>query len=161
MRTVANEGNIMPLKLSRRAVAVGVVAMGISGLAIAAQPPSTGLGEAWPNAIDVSQSPHYHVYVFVRDGIRYIQVNEGNGTVDAAIATAGDIVLTLPVGREAQHVHVLHLVSPMVPMAATSVGTTETVYHDASMTILATPQSNGTNQITVAATCTDPGRCSG
>ncbi len=53
--------------LSRRALAFGIVAvLGLPGFAVAAEPASTGLGQAWPNATDVSLSPHYHVYVFRR-----------------------------------------------------------------------------------------------
>jgi len=151
----------MLFKLSRRAIVVSLACMGISGLVSAAQPPSTGLGEAWPNATDVSLSPHYHVYLFVRDGIRYIQVNEGNGAVDAAIANANGLVLTLPVGRSAQHVRVLDPAGSVVSADSISTGATETIYRDATTTITATPQNNAATQITVANTCTDPGRCSG
>lgn len=147
--------------LSRRAIAVGIAAMGISGFVSAAQSPSTGLGEAWPNTTDVSLSPHYHVYVFVRDGVRYVQVNEEAGTVDAAVATADGTVLALPVGRYAEHVQVVHRTASSASAATTSTGATETIYRDATTTITATPQSNGTTQFAVAVLCSDPTRCSG
>lgn len=63
--------------------------------------PSTGLGQAWPNATDVSQNPHYHVYIFQKDGIKYIQVNDLNGRVLGAFATAGKEVIALPIGNSA------------------------------------------------------------
>lgn len=41
----------------------------------------------------MSLNPQYHVYVFVRDDVRYIQVNELDGTIDAAVATANGAVI--------------------------------------------------------------------
>ncbi|GLQ87160.1 hypothetical protein [Dyella flagellata] len=126
-----------------------------------AQAPSTGLGQSWPNAADVSVSPHYHVYVFVREGIRYIQVNDLNGTVRGAVALADNVVLVLPVGADAQYV--------TTQSSAQSVAsTTETVFSDANTRITATPTSTGAVQIHVASTpasvptiCTNPANCSG
>lgn len=147
--------------LSCRALIFGIVAMGLSGLATAADSPSTGLGQAWPNATDVSLSPHYHVYVFTRDGIRYIQINDANGVVRGAIATASGVVLVLPIGVDAARVKTLHVtIGSAAP--STSTNSAETVYRDSATTISATPQSNGAVQITTqqAATCTNPAECS-
>jgi hypothetical protein len=126
-----------------------------------AQAPSTGLGQAWPNATDVSVSPHYHVYVFVRDGIRYVQINDLNGTVRAAVAVADNVVLVLPVGVDAAHVTTQH------GLASENAGATETVYRDSSTRITATSTGTGVVQINVATTpvaapaiCTNPANCS-
>lgn len=147
--------------LSRRALAFGIAIMGLTGLAAAAEPASTGLGQAWPNTADVSLSPHYHVYVFTRDGIRYIQINDANGVVRGAIATAGDEVLVLPIGVDAARVKTLHAATSN-SMRSTATDSAETVYRDSTTTLSVTPQSTGALQITTqqAAICTDPGECS-
>lgn len=126
-----------------------------------AQAPATGLGQAWPDTTDVSVSPHYHVYVFVRDGIRYVQINDLGGTVLAAAAIADNVVLVLPVGVDAPYVTTQH----GAPSANAS---TETVYSDSSTRITATPTSTGAVLINVATTpvatpniCTNPVNCSG
>ncbi|GLQ52482.1 hypothetical protein ACFFJT_13120 [Dyella flava] len=139
---------------SKRAVLAISLAFGLSGAAWAGAP-STGLGQAWPNATDVSLSPHYHVYVFAKDGIEYVQVNGLNGTVRSAIATANGTVLALPIGTDAAHV------TTMKTNTATSAGT-ETVYQDQAVTVTATPASNGALNVTASPlldTCTDPGEC--
>jgi hypothetical protein len=145
-------------KVSRAALAM-LMAMGLSGLAMAGNPPATGLGQAWPNAEDVSASPSWHVYVFVMNGIKYVQVNDSNGNVMGAIGTAGGQFITLPIGEYAQYVS--------TPQQAAqnhsnikSVAPATTVYKDSSTVITATPQSNGTTRVDVTeATCTDPRQC--
>jgi hypothetical protein len=57
-----------------------------------------GLGEAHPRAPDVSLSPRFHVYVFPKDGIDYIQINGLDGKVLAAVAAANGRFYTLPIG---------------------------------------------------------------
>ncbi|RUL66553.1 hypothetical protein EKH79_01630 [Dyella dinghuensis] len=96
---------------------------------------TTGLGQSWPNASDVSTSPHYHVYVFRKDGIRYFQVNDLNGNVRAAVAVANGVVLTLPIGLDASEV--THSATPQTGNAS------ETVYNDKGVTLTATPKQNG------------------
>lgn len=147
------------LKLSLRALVMGLIATGISGVAVASQP-TTGLGESWPNTTDVSLNPHYHVYVFMRNGIRYIQVNELDGTIDAAVATANGTVLTLPIGQTADQVRILQLTQRGAPQA-TPANTAVVVYRDATTTVSAIPLSNGTSQVMLLAPCNDPDHCSG
>jgi hypothetical protein len=103
---------------------------------------STGLGQAWPNTADVSASPHWHVYVFVLNGIEYVQVNDLNGTVHAAIGTAGGATFALPVGVDAQNV-----TTSGTPSASSG---TVTVYSDNNTTVTATPQTNGTTVFSAA-----------
>ncbi|HEX5306096.1 MAG TPA: hypothetical protein VFW82_08425, partial [Dyella sp.] len=86
------------------ALAGTLFAFGLSGMAQATDAPSSGLGQSWPNTTDVSTNPYWHVYVFEKDGVRYVQVNDTNGRVHAAIATAGGQVLVLPIGVDAQNV---------------------------------------------------------
>ncbi|HTV87130.1 MAG TPA: hypothetical protein VME63_17155 [Dyella sp.] len=128
----------------RLAVLAGLVALGFAG-ASAAQTaaPASGLGQSWPNAVDVSANPNWHVYVFMLNGIKYVQVNDLNGTVHAAIGTAGGTTIVLPVGVDAQHVST----TPSTNTSASS-SSTVTVYSDATTTVTATPQSDGTTQFT-------------
>jgi hypothetical protein len=139
---------------SRLAIVSGAIVLALSTSAIA-QTTSTGLGQSWPNATDVSLSPHYHVYVFVRDGVRYIQVNDANGTVRGAVATAGGQTLVLPIGTDASSVQVSQ--GNVSNAAASPATTTETVYSDSATQITATPQSNGVVALDVSdatsATC--------
>jgi hypothetical protein len=120
--------------------------------------PATGLGQAWPNAADVSTSPRWHVYVFRLHGIKYIQINDRNGIVRAAIGMAAGTSIVLPVGVDAQQVTTTTTTGAMTN-AVSSVS--ETVYQDATMIITATPQSNGTMKFAVASICQDPYNCGG
>jgi len=60
----------------------GLLTAGFASTAAAATAPSTGLGQAWPNATDVSASPNFHVYVFERLGVRYVQIFSGGGNFE-------------------------------------------------------------------------------
>ncbi|RDS82714.1 hypothetical protein DWU99_13410 [Dyella psychrodurans] len=121
----------------------------LSGVAFAG-PPSTGLGQAWPNTTDVSTSPNWHVYVFTLGGIRYVQVNDLNGNVLGAVGTAGGQFITLPIGAYSQQVS-----TPQQPAAspssATPAAAPATVYNDGASTVTATPMSDGTVQLSAAA----------
>ncbi|GLQ45644.1 hypothetical protein GCM10007862_06950 [Dyella lipolytica] len=140
--------------ISRKAVMSTLFAAVLSTSAFAHQPPATGLGQSWPNATDVSVSPHYHVYVFLRDGIRYIQINDLNGTVRGAIAEADHVVLVLPVGVDAQYVTTSQASTQAASAADAS--TVETIYSDSSTRITASPASSGAVQLNVLTsdTCT-------
>ncbi|PXV61305.1 hypothetical protein SAMN04487785_104350 [Dyella jiangningensis] len=118
--------------------------------------PSTGLGQSWPNATDVSASPHWHVYVFQRNGVQYVQVNDLNGKVRAAVASASGHFLALPIGSDAARV-----ATPDEPQAATGSTQGEIVYQDSAVKVLVAPQCNGTAATYVAAgDCHDPIECS-
>lgn len=142
--------------LSRAVLGVGLAA-GLGGTAVAASS-STGLGQAWPNAPDVSTNPNFHVYVFDAGGVRYIQVNDANGNVLGTVGSAGGVFLTLPMGRYANLVD-----TPSQP-AALPTGTQpaaapKPIYNDGSTAITATPLSNGTMQLRAAEVCGDPVTC--
>jgi hypothetical protein len=120
--------------------------------------PSTGLGESWPNATDVSTSPHWHVYVFVLNGIKYVQVNDLNGNVRAAAAIANGTVLALPIGSDVANVRTGSL-KPAMSRSARSSGA-ETVYRDNTTTVTTVPQRNGGATIYFEDICTNPYSCS-
>lgn len=143
------------LKISRfHAVAAAVLALGLSSIAQATDAPSSGLGQSWPNATDVSANPHWHVYVFEKDGVRYVQVNDTNGGVHGAIATAGGQVLVLPIGSDAQNV-TTSTGSTTDPTSTTA----DTVYDDGTVKISATVQPTGVVQMAVKTGCDDPVEC--
>ena len=143
--------------LARNAALAGFIALGLTSTAIAqTAAPATGLGQAWPNAADVSASPNWHVYVFWLHGIKYVQVNDLNGTVHVAIGTADGTTIVLPVGVDAQNVR--------ASSSTSSTSTTVTVYSDKDTTVTATSQSSGTTTFAVAQTeacpqadCSGPG----
>ncbi|RUL78244.1 hypothetical protein [Dyella choica] len=145
-------------KLTRAALGV-CLGLSLSGLTVAAEPPATGLGEAWPNAVDVSTSPHWHVYVFVLNGIQYIQVNDLNGHVIGAVGTAGGQFITLPVGKSSQYVSTPQQRATRI--SSVGAATPTTVYRDSSTVITVTPQGNGMTNLNAspAGTCTDPYSC--
>lgn len=135
--------------------------LSLSGLAMAAEPPATGLGQAWPNTVDVSLSPHWHVYVFVLNGVKYIQVNDISGNVLAAVGTAGGQFITLPIGEDSQYVS-----TPQQRAAQTSsinAAVPTIIYRDSSTVVTAVQQSDGVTSLSAStlSTCTDPSRCGG
>jgi len=137
----------------RQAVLAGLVVMGLTSAAFAqTATPASGLGQSWPNAADLSAAPNWHVYVFVLNGIEYVQVNDLNGTVHAAVATAGGMTIVLPVGVDAKNVQTT---------AASASSTAQTLYSDAVTTITATPQSNGTTTFNAASSGCNTYNCGG
>lgn len=144
-------------KMTRAALGM-FLGLSLSGMVAAAEPPATGLGQAWPNATDVSASPNWHVYVFVLNGIKYVQVNDLNGNVIGAIGTAGGQFITLPIGQSQNVSTPQQRVARASTMRAAA---PMTVYSDGSTVITATPQSNGTTTLnaTRAAVCQDPASC--
>lgn len=145
-------------KLSRRAVLAGFLVCGMSTSAFAVSPPSAGLGQAWPNAADVSSSPNFHAYVFKLGGIKYVQVNDLNGNVLGAIGTSNGQFITLPIGRFSRLVATPQA-SAATPATAPAAASAITVYKDATTQITATPLSDGTVQLQALSTCTDPIEC--
>lgn len=139
-------------------LAMGALAMSLTSIgALAANSvPSSGLGQSWPNATDVSASPHWHVYVFQRNGVRYVQINDLGGKVRAAFATASGSFLTLPVGSDAARV-----ATPDEPLAVSGSTAGDIVYQDSTVRVLVAPQADGTTATYVAAgDCHDPVECS-
>ena len=140
-----------------RVAAVGllVAGLGIGNATAGGGPPSTGLGQSWPNATDVSASPRWHVYVFQRDGVRYVQINDLNGNVRAAFAAAAGNFLGLPIGRDSAG-----LATPQEPVPAPASKSGEIVYQSAVAKVLVAPQADGSLRLFAAAgDCTDPIEC--
>lgn len=126
-----------------KTVLTGLIALCAASTAFAqTATPATGLGQAWPNAADVSRSPHWHVYVFVLNGVKYIQVNDLNGTVHAAMGSVNGAAFALPVGVDSQNV--------TTSSSSSTNSTTQTVYSDSTTTVTATPQSDGTTKFNAA-----------
>ncbi|GGA47070.1 hypothetical protein [Dyella nitratireducens] len=145
-------------KVTRAALGM-FLGLSLSGLAVAAEPAATGLGQAWPNAVDVSLSPHWHVYVFVMNGVKYVQVNDIDGNVVGAVGTAGGQFITLPIGEDSQYVS-----TPQQRAANTSstkAATPTTIYRDSSTVLTATQQGNGVTILnaSTADECQDPSAC--
>ncbi len=142
--------------LSRRVALAGVMAIGLSTSALAESPPAMGLGQSWPNTVDVSPNPGWHAYVFMLGGVKYVQINDINGNVLGAVGTANGQFITLPIGRFSQLV-----ATPQEPAAspttATPVASPTTVYQDTTTTVTATPLSNGT--VLLNAMACDPIEC--
>ncbi len=67
---------------------------------------SSGLGESFPEAVDLAADSAWQVYEFERDGIRYIQVNDQTGTVRAAAGRIGGMAWVMPIGADADRVAV-------------------------------------------------------
>jgi len=126
-----------------------------TGSASAASPPTTGLGQTWPDSPDVSLSPRYHVYVFERLGVKYVQVNDLTGSVRGAFGNAGGDLFGLPIGRDADR-----LSTPSEPLATPSgtTGTGETIFQDDSTSLEAVPREDGTLGLRVR--CDNPAKCS-
>lgn len=146
LATPQSMNGVVMRSIHRRALATLLFAA--SGAALAGTPAVTGLGQAWPNATDVSTSPHYHVYLFQKSGVRYVQVNDGAGTVRGALAIIGNEAVDLPIGVDASRW------SSTSDTPAPVNG--ETVYRDETMTLIAAPQSTGQARLMLA-----PGECNG
>jgi hypothetical protein len=146
--------------ISRKTILAGLFGLVLSTPGLAAKLPSTGLGQSWPNTNDVSASPHYHVYLFARDGIRYIQVNDSSGKVRAVFATANQVIFVLPIGTDAQATGTSQ--QSAVQTTTVNASSTERIYSDNVVQVTATPQSNGTLLVNGSLTgCTDPYNCIG
>jgi hypothetical protein len=138
----------------RRAICTGLVVMGLSATALAAQTLSTGLGQAWPNAQDVSASTRWHVYVFANNGIRYVQVNDQNGNVRGAFATANGQFIVLPMGRDAQRISTPQQRATLSSATVAPISAPETLYNDDSFKLTVTSLSDGSVMFTAAPTTT-------
>ena len=137
----------------RSALLVGLM-LAFAGPALAQQQPDAGLGSAWPtDTPDVSSMPGYHVYTWVKSGVKYVQVNDNSGKVLVALANAGDVFLPLPMGSAAQDLR-----TPQDASVSTSPGAT--VYEDDTMKMTATPQTSGAVMFQAVSTCTNPVECS-
>lgn len=124
--------------------------------ALATSSPVTGLGEAWPNVVDVSSSPNWHVYVFQRGNTRYIQVNDAQGVVRGAFARTAYSLIGLPIGSDAGN-----LATPDEPLPTPASTAGETVYQGNGIKVFVAPQTGGSARLmAVPGDCKDPIECS-
>lgn len=65
---------------------------------------SSGLGESYPEAVDLAVDPSWQVYEFEKDGIQYVQINDRQGAVRAAVGRIEDMFWVLPIGGDAERV---------------------------------------------------------
>lgn len=89
---------------------------------------SRGLGESFPDAVDLAADPAWQVYEFERDGIRYVQINDSNGTVRAAAGRIGGTAWVMPIGTDADRV--------AVPGDATPAGIPRVLYRGAEVEVV-------------------------
>jgi len=68
---------------------------GVQGRAV-----STDLGKVSPTAANYSLSPNWQAFIFVRNGVRYVEVADAAGVPRAAFTIVGESVLSLPVGMD-------------------------------------------------------------
>ena len=137
------------------ALLVGLMATTFAGSALAQQQPNTGLGSAWPtDTPDVSSMPGYHVYTWMKSGVKYIQVNDYSGKVLVAVATADNVFLPLPMGSDAKNLR-----TPQDASYNPTPTTSATVYQDNSVKLMATPQTSGAVMFQAISTCTNPVEC--
>jgi hypothetical protein len=148
----------------RRAVLTTALTIGLSSAAFAADPPSTGLGQSWPNATDVSVNPNYHAYIFALGGIQYIQINDLNGNVLGGVGTVNGQFITLPIGKFAQYVSTPQQAAS-ANNSATPTASAAAVYNDGTTVVTATPMSDGSTHLQASPLAdtdckTDPAGCS-
>jgi hypothetical protein len=67
---------------------------------------TSGLGESFPEAVDLAVDAAWQVYEFERDGVRYVQVNDTAGNVRAAAGRIGGTAWVMPIGTDADRVAV-------------------------------------------------------
>jgi len=143
-------------------VLAGLLILAVSATASAA--PATDLGKNQPNTPDRSLLAPWHVYVFHRDNVEYVQINDANNNVRAAFANANGQTLVLPIGTDNEHVS-------SVPQSTTTqqpISTAgNTLYHDNQVQVVMATQPTGTawivqpiNKTSIASGCTAEG-CTG
>lgn len=73
---------------------------------------SSGLGESYPEAVDLAVDPSWQVYEFEKDGIQYVQINDRQGAVRAAVGRIDDTFWVLPIGGDTERVLLSDDVAP-------------------------------------------------
>ncbi len=87
-----------------------------------------GLGQSFPEAIDLAADPAWQVYEFERDGVRYVQVNDLSGNVRAAAGRIGGTFWVMPIGADADRV--------AVPGDALPAGSPRVLYRGADVEVV-------------------------
>lgn len=63
-----------------------------------------GLGESAPAATNLSTNASARIYQFERNGVTYLQINDGTGQVRGAIGRIGDTAWVTPMGKDVDRV---------------------------------------------------------
>lgn len=93
---------------------------------------SSELGKVSPTGQNLSLSPEYQVYQFIRSGVRYFEVTDPSGAPKAAFTSVGGKLLALPIGEDA------------VQQIAVVPVWTDVVYEDATLAIARYAATDGT-----------------
>jgi len=117
----------------------GLLAITLSAHVAASVPAETGFGQSRPNSPNVGLNARWPVYVFHRQGVDYVQVNDANGRVRVAFAHMGNQFLVLPAGADIEHVS-----TPQQREAAVAALNSEIVYRDAQIQVSMIPQAGAT-----------------
>lgn len=145
-----------------RTILIGLATASFSAFAQTSAAPASGLGQAWPNARDVSSSSQYHVYVFVRDGVEYVQINDLNGNVLTALGAAGGQFIVLPIGQAQTVTPSGQATQSQAKLTSRTNAMTSTapqvVYQDSTLQVTASSQGNGAT-VFYASGCSDPVEC--
>ena len=130
----------MQTSLVRKMALAGLAAFCVSSVAFA-------------QTAALSQAPAYVTVSVLPNGAKYVQVNGADGTVLAvALAVSGTAIVvpgTMGTQAAATPSQSSALTSTSTPSTSTPSTSTQTVYHDSTTTVTATPQSNGTTQFNV------------
>lgn len=143
------------MKMRHAVFGVLLLAGSLFGTAGAAALEQQGMGAARPATKDVSQSPRWHVYRFIRDGINYVQVNDLGNQVRMGVATANGLYLVLPMGSDAGSVS-----TPDAPVRSGQLSHAEVVYRDGVTQVAVAVNGKGQYvwSVTSVAGC-DPDDC--
>ncbi|MBT2767851.1 hypothetical protein J7J08_09380 [Stenotrophomonas sp. ISL-67] len=96
-----------------------------------------GLGQSFPNALNQSLHPNWHVYEFERDGISYYQVNDMAGRLHLIVAKAGDAFWSLPAGESGARISL-----PAWPQLPHPTSVPIEVYRDSEFALILHNDSN-------------------
>ncbi len=67
---------------------------------------TSGLGEQFPVAQNLSADTSWNVYEFERDGLRYLQINDSFGGLRALVGRAGNTFFVVPGGSDLNRVSI-------------------------------------------------------
>lgn len=89
---------------------------------------SSGLGESYPDAVDLAVDPSWQVYEFEKGGIQYVQINDRYGAVRAAVGRIEEMFWVLPIGDDAERV--------LVPGDGAPVGLPKVLYRSQDVEVV-------------------------
>ncbi|WP_254457912.1 hypothetical protein [Xanthomonas sacchari] len=92
-----------------------------------------GLGESVPRALNLATDASWRIYEFSRDGVNYVQINDANGVVRAAVGRIGKTLWVLPMGSDVARVSLT--ASPATPARV--------VYRSADVVVRVRTQARG------------------